>query len=297
MALRASVSGLIAIAAVAVAGGTIGYRILSDDRPAVPATVGAPGSIAELQQHADAAPNDAAAWQKLGFAQFGAENYLAAVSAYEHATALSPRNAVLWSSLGEARVMASERDPMPPAALAAFRQAVALEPKDPRARYFLAVEQDLHGDHKGAIDSWLALLQETPAGAPWDSDLQRTIEQVGKINTIDVAGRIAEALANRPAGPSAGPSVMPGPTEGQLAAASSLPPGRQQAMAEAMVARLAQKQKADPSNVDGWIMLIRSYRTLHRDRQAQAALDQAIAANPAQAEKLRTAAAGLGIPH
>jgi cytochrome c-type biogenesis protein CcmH len=292
MALRMSRSGILAVAAVVLAAGTIGYRILSDERAAPPSAVAAPGPLAELQQRTQAAPNDAEAWQKLGFAQFGQENYAAAAAAYERATGLSPRNAVLWSSLGEARVMASERDPMPPAALAAFRQAIALDPKDPRARYFLAVEQDLRGDHQGAISSWLALLKETPPGAPWDADLQRTIEQVGKINRIDVERQIASATAARPASRDA---AMPEPSPAQLAAATALPPGEQQAMAEAMVARLAQKLKANPANVDGWIMLVRSYRTLHRDDKAKAALAQAIAANPDHADDLRANAAALGV--
>jgi cytochrome c-type biogenesis protein CcmH len=277
-------SGWIAGAAVVIAAGAIGYRIYSD-RPAPTAEVAA-----------SPAPDDAASWQQLGFTQFGEGNYDEAAKAYARATELSPGNAALWSSLGEARVMASRSDPMPPAALEAFRKAVALDPKDPRARYFLAVQKDLQGDHTGAIADWLALLRDTPAGAPWDNDLQRTIEQVGKINRIEVTKRLAAATAGRPkATPAPGSTAIPGPSQEQLAAASSLPPGAQQAMAEGMVARLAAKLEADPSNVDGWIMLMRSYRTLGRDGEARAALAKAVAANPAQAEELRTAAATLGV--
>ncbi|MFX7549094.1 hypothetical protein ABTJ50_22380, partial [Acinetobacter baumannii] len=75
--------------------------------------------------------------------------------------------------------------------LNAFRRAVAIDPKDPRARYFLAVARDLKGEHRGAIDDWLALLKDTPPGAPWEADLRRTIEQVGKINHIDVAQQLS----------------------------------------------------------------------------------------------------------
>ena len=289
-------SGVVAILAVAIAAGAIAYRIAADhpSSPPAPGAAAAP-AIDALEQHAQAAPGDAGAWQKLGFADFGQGRYAAAAAAYARATAIDPRNAVLWSSLGEARVMASESDPMPPAALDAFRKAIALDPKDARARYFLAVQKDLQGDHKGAIADWLALLEDTPAGAPWDSDLQRTIEQVGKINKIDVAPRLAAATANRPMAPAAGGAVMPGPTQQQLAAASSLPPDTQQAMAESMVARLAQDLKVNPANLDGWIMLMRSYRTLGRDREAKAALAEAVAANPAHAAQLRSAAASLGL--
>ncbi len=298
MTIRIGRSGIAAIVAVAIAAGAIGYRIVAADRrgaspPAAAAS--ASGSIADLQQHAKSAPDDAGAWQQLGFAQFDAGNYAEAVNAYQHAAQISPGNAVLWSSLGEARVMASEHDPMPPAALDAFKRAVALDPKDPRARYFLAVEKDLKGDHQGAIADWLALLKDTPAGAPWDNDLQRTIEQIGKINKIEVAKQIAAATANRPAAQPAGGMAIPGPTQDQLAAASSLPPSQQQAMAEGMVAQLAEKMKSDPTNVDGWVMLMRSYSQLGREADAKAALASAVAANPSHADELRSAAASLGL--
>ena len=298
MAIRIGRSGIAAIAAGALAVGAIGYRIVSSGKSAEPAAEPLPApadSLAQLQQRAQATPDDAGAWQRLGFAQFDQGNYAEAVSAYEHATQISPGNAVLWSSLGEARVMASQHDPMPAAALDAFKKAVALDPKDPRGRYFLAVEKDLKGDHQGAITDWLALLGDTPAGAPWDNDLQRTIEQVGKINKIDVAKRIAAATADRPAAQPPTDLALPGPTQDQLAAASSIPPSQQQAMAEGMVAQLAQQMKSDPSNIDGWVMLMRSYHQLGRESDAKAALASALAANPSHADELRSAAQGLGL--
>src|SRR3546814_18677238 len=92
---------------------------------------------------------------------------------------------------GEARVMASDSEPMPAAASEAFDKAIALDAKDPRARYFLAVRKDIGGDHQGAIADWFALLSDTTRGAPWEADLRRTIEQVGANNKIEAAGRAA----------------------------------------------------------------------------------------------------------
>jgi cytochrome c-type biogenesis protein CcmH len=293
--IRIGRSGIAAIAAVALAAGVIGYRIMPSGGDEVPAIVPRGGSIAELEQRAASSPNDPGAWQELGFAHFGEGNFSEAVLAYARATEISPKSAVLWSSLGEARVMASTGDPMPAAALDAFRKSIELDPSDPRARYFLAVQKDLEGDHAGAIGDWLALLKDTPPSAPWESDLQRTIEQVGKINKIDVDERIAAAMTGRAMPAAPGDAAVPGPTQEQLAAASSIPPSAQQDMAEGMVERLAQRLKDDPSNVDGWIMLMRSYRTLGREADARAALRSAMAANPARADELRAAAASLGV--
>jgi cytochrome c-type biogenesis protein CcmH len=288
--------GVAAVVAVALAAGAIGWRLLGDAAPAAPAAAaGAADPLAALERRAAAEPDNAGAWQELGFAYFELGRFADAVAAYEKATRADPDSAVLWSSLGEARAMASERDPLPADARAAFRKAAALDPKDPRARYFLAVEKDLAGDHAGAIADWLALLAETPAGAPWEADLQRTIEQVGAINKIAVDERIAAALELQPeaAGPVAGSSA--GPTQQQIAAAAALRPAEQQAMAEEMVARLAARLESEPGDVEGWVMLMRSYKTLGRDADAEGALRSAVAANPGSRAKLEGAAATLGV--
>jgi cytochrome c-type biogenesis protein CcmH len=286
--------GIAAIAAVALAAAAIGYRLLGT-AGAEPVAAPATDPLTALEQRAAAEPGNAGAWQELGFAYFELGRFGDAAAAYERATQADPGSAVLWSSLGEARVMASERDPMPPAAREAFRKAAALDPKDPRARYFLAVEKDLAGDYRGALDDWLALLAETPPGAPWETDLQRTIEQVGKINGVAVDERIAAALDLRPAAPAPAMAAIPGPTQEQIAAASAMRPAEQQAMAEDMVARLAARLEREPSDVDGWIMLMRSYRTLGRDAEARSALRTALAANPDGRAQLEAAAETLGV--
>jgi cytochrome c-type biogenesis protein CcmH len=88
---------------------------------------------------------------------------------------------------------------------------------------------------------------------------------------------------------------IPGPSQEQLAAASSLRPAEQQEMAEGMVARLAARLESEPTNVEGWIMLMRSYQTLGRTEQAKDALSTALAANPGQRNRLQEAARSLGI--
>ncbi len=285
----------IALAAVALAAGTISWRLAYDPSAREEVAPGTADPLAALEADAKANPRDAAGWQRLGFAYFDAGRFSDAAEVYAKATDAAPGNAVLWSSLGEALVMASADSPMPPRALAAFRKASALDPKDPRTRYFLAVNRDLGGDHAGAINDWLTLLGETPAGAPWEADLKRTIEQVGKINKIDVADRIAATAGKRPAATHPAFGAIPGPSQDQIAAAGSIPPGEQRAMAEGMVANLESKLAADPANVDGWIMLMRSRKTLGQDAAAAKALASAVAANPTRKTELEQAASQLGV--
>jgi len=254
-----------------------------------------PATLATIEARTRAAPNDAEAWRALGQARFDGALYAEAAAAYEHGTKLAPERADLWSGLGEATVMASRTDPMPAAALAAFRKAAAIDPKDPRSRYFLAVARDLSGEHDGAIADWLKLLADTPPGAPWEQDLRRTIEQVGKINHIDVASRLA-AIKPPATHPVDTGAPMPGPSAEDLRAAAALTPSQQNAMAEGMVGRLEAKLQADPSNVDGWVMLMRSRMMLNDPAKAGAALKAAVKANPAAAARLRAEASSLGVP-
>ncbi|OYY91995.1 MAG: hypothetical protein B7Y45_00435 [Sphingomonas sp. 28-66-16] len=259
-----------------------------------------PASIEARRARTRAAPGDSRAWQALGEAEFAQGAFGDAAAAFDRATRLSPDRAVLWSALGEALVMANPRDPMPAPALVAFRKALSIDPKDPRSRYFAAVARDLKGDHRGAIDDWFALLDDTPADAPWDNDLRRTIMQVARINKIDIAARMAAArpaTPHPPLAPGFAPgAAIPGPDADQMRAAGALPPSQQAAMIAAMVDRLETKLRADPANVDGWVMLMRSRMTMGDRAQASAALKAAIAANPAARARLEAAAASLQVP-
>ena len=292
----------ILIAAFVLLLAAVGYALWRDSdapAPASPAAAAAPGDeLTALEERTRREPQSAEAWTMLGAARFDMGDFAGAATAYEKAVALAPESAAIWSALGEARVMASARDPMPPAAREAFDKAIALDAKDPRARYFMAVKKDLAGDHKGAIDDWFALLADTPQGAPWEADLRRTIEQVGAIHKIDVASRLAQTQA-RPLTPAEMPvaaRAIPGPSRAEMEAASQLPKGQQDAMIAGMVDGLEAKLKANPGDVDRWIMLMRSRMTLGETAKAAQALKDAIAANPGAAARLKAQAGMLGVP-
>lgn len=295
--------GTLLIAAFLLLAAAIGYAVWRDSAPGAAAPSSAAGAVpsdqlAALEARTKSEPGSADAWTALGAARFDLGDFAGAAAAYEKAIGLAPDSAGLWSALGEARVMASEHDPMPPAALEAFGKAIALDAKDPRARYFLAVKKDVGGDHKGALDDWFALLADTPQGAPWEADLRRTIEQVGAIHKIDVAARLANTQPRQLTASElpVAARAIPGPSRADMEAASQLPQGQQDAMIEGMVAGLESKLKANPVDVDRWIMLMRSRMTLGENAKAAQALKDGIAANPAAAGRLKAQAQLLGVP-
>lgn len=289
--------GTVAVVLALIAlGFAIGFK-LRQDKATTPAaaTVGRAGPgdpLASFEAKARANPGDAAAQAALAEAYYDSGRFDDAVKAYGSAIERDPGKALYWSARGEARIMASVHDPMPSAAAADFEKAVALDVKDPRARYFLAVRRDLRGDHKGAIGDWLALLADTPPGAPWESDLRRTISQVAKINKIDLGNRLP---ATATVAPPMAAQAIPGPNQADLANARNIAPSEQRQMAEGMVSRLEGKLKANPANVEGWVMLMRSRMTLEQPDKAAQALKDAIAANPGDAGMLKEQAAVLGV--
>ncbi|HEY5723859.1 MAG TPA: tetratricopeptide repeat protein [Allosphingosinicella sp.] len=232
-------------------------------------------------------------WRVVGWAYLENGRPEEAAAAYRRAAEIEPANAENWSSLGE--VLQSASRTVVPEAKSAFEKALKLDPGDPRARYFLAVQKDLGGDHKGAIEAWTALLKDTPQGAPWEADLRRTIERTAAENRIDLAGRVPPPGTTG----SVATAGIPGPSPEQLAAASSIPPGQQDEMVQAMVQRLADRLKANPRDEDGWIRLMRSRMVLKEEAKAKEALRSGLAAFPgdsAAQARLRSAAAELGVP-
>ena len=230
-------------------------------------------------------------WRVVGWAYAESGDSAAAAEASRKAARLEPENAENWSSLGEALQTASTT--VVPEAAQALAKAIALDPSDPRARYFLAVQSDLSGDHQGAVRQWLALLKDTPSDAPWRADLQRTIERTAARHRIPIPGGIPPAAAP------AATAAIPGPSPEQLAAASSIPPGEQDAMVKGMVDRLAARLAKDGRDADGWMRLMRSHMVLGDTKRASAALRSALGAfagDPATQARLRSAAAELGVP-
>ena len=270
------------VGALVILAGTILFASLRDTAPApIPIDVTVEPTIEQLQDAVKASPENGEAWSRLGKALFDRGDFAQAIPTLERATVLLPGKAGLFSLLGEARFKLARGTTMPPAAVEAFKKALAIDPGEPASRYYMAVAKDLTGDHEGAIADWLALLADTPPGSPWEADLRQTIEQVGKINSIETATRLAKVKQPTPAGaPPTAVATLPGPTSEQVREAGRLSPSQQMDMGRGMVASLENKLKADPSNVPGWIMLMRSRMTLGEPDKAKAALAQAIAANP-----------------
>ncbi|WP_417593664.1 tetratricopeptide repeat protein [Parasphingorhabdus sp.] len=310
-----NISRIALIIAAVLALGAVGvqiYRSMNGDSGAKAVASGidseqAPSVdevIAGLEKKLQENPDDAESWRMLGWSYFETGKFAESATAMKRATTLDPDNPEYWSMLGEALVMASDGQQVPPDAAEAFRNALKHDAKDPRARYFLAVQKDIAGDHKGAIEDWFALLEDTPADAPYAADIRRVIGQVAENEGIDVAARLAKAAPAAPTGgittdgPAVATAAIPGPSREEMKEAAALPPGQQEAMIANMVDGLDKRLQSNPKDANGWIMLIRSRMQLGQTVQAKQALQRGLDAfknDGAEAKRIREAAAALGV--
>jgi cytochrome c-type biogenesis protein CcmH len=253
--IKLSFGTIALILAALIAAAAIGIAVMRSRTDAPSASPVAtpvddvPATIAKLEARLKQDPKSAEGWQMLGWSYFETGRYADAAKAYCRAAALEPTNATCWSALGEALVLSGPGG-VTAGAEQAFRTALAVNPKDHRARYFIGVKKDLTGDHKGAVKDWIALLKDTPPGAPWEQPVRELLDKVAAANRIDIAGRVPPPSAPLVSNDVA-TAAIPGPTREQMQAATALPPGQQDAMVRGMVDRLAAKLKADPKNADG----------------------------------------------
>ncbi len=278
--------GLAAVVALAATGlyAAMGRPDLESGlaKPGAPADVAQ--MIRQLEQKMAENPGDPEGWRMLGWSYHQTGRFADAAVAYGRAAALDPGNAEYLSAQGESLVQAADGT-VTPAALGAFTAALAADPADPRARYFIGVQKDQQGQHAEAMDDWIALLNDAPPDAPWAAEVRAFVERIASERNIDISGRL--------------PAAAPGPTPDQMAAAQQMPADDRQAMIRGMVEGLDARLHDDPNDPDGWVRLMRARMVLgETDKAAQAYRDarKAFAGNPDQLASFKQAAQQLGVP-
>jgi cytochrome c-type biogenesis protein CcmH len=248
--------------------------------------------IAQLEQQLQAQPANAEGWRMLGWSYMQVGRDADAAKAYGRAVALDPHNGEYLSAQGEATLRAAGGD-VTGEAQALFQRALAVDPQDPRARYFLAMAKDQRGDHAGAMADWIALIKSAPPDAPWVSDVRGFVEKIAVERGVDLKGQLPPAAA----APASGPE--PGPTADQVAAAQQMSDADRQQMIEGMVSRLEGELKANPKDRAGWERLMRARMVMGQPQLATAALRdgvKALAGASSEQAGLKQAAKGLGVP-
>jgi len=246
------------------------------------------GLTERLQRRLAQEPDDLRGWELLARSRAELGQWAEAAEAYRQAVARGGvERAGLQSALGEA-VTAAADGVVTPEARAAFDTALALDPSEPRARYYRALALQQAGRQREALDAWLELAADTPADAGWRPLLRQQI----------TAG--AEALGlplgalRIPEGPAA--PAVPGPSAEDLAAAEDLSPQEREAYVRSMVEGLATRLEEQPDDLDGWLRLVQARLVLGEPEAALAALRRAeplVETLPQDDRRRRAVAEGL----
>ncbi len=249
--------------------------------------------IARLAKTLESRPDDLRGWSLYANSLATTGRYKEAVAAFQRVVMLAPRDAGLRARYAETIIFAAGGKVVPVAKIA-LSEALALDPKEPRARYYAGLAEYQSGKTEEALRQWLALEAETPPDAEWRRTLGARISEFARkagISTERLATMVAEAqqATGRPAAaaePKPSGAAPGNPTAEQMQAAQQMSTGDRQAMIRGMVEGLAEKMKSDPDNLAGWLRLARSYGVLGERAKARDAFERASALKPDDAEIL-----------
>lgn len=239
--------------------------------------------VAQVEEHLEHNPRDGRGWEILAPVYLRLGRFDDAVKARRNALADNGETADRQAGLGEALVAAAQGI-VTAEASKAFARAVALDPHQPKARFYLGLAAEQDGRQADAAKAWRSLIAEAPADAPWLGFVRTALRRIDP-----TAPEAAEPKTD---------GVQPGPSSAQIAAAGQMTPANRQAMIRGMVDRLAARLKGDGADVDGWLRLMRAYMVLgERDKARSAAADarRALAADPDKLRQVDEAAKGLGV--
>ena len=153
------------------------------------------GMVDKLAKRMEGEPNNLKGWSMLARSYMMLQRYDEAAAAYAHAAALNAKDVDLPASEGEALVYAGGGI-VTPKARDSFEAALALDPKEPRARFYLGLASMQAGAPKSALAAWEALAAEGPKDAPWLPELNRQIAKLRE--ALEAAPRDALPEKSRP---------------------------------------------------------------------------------------------------
>jgi cytochrome c-type biogenesis protein CcmH len=265
--------------------------------------------IQRLQTRLQRNSRDPEGWRTLGWSYSSLERFADAANAYAKAIELRPAVASYRSERGEALVRAADGR-VTAEAKKDLDEALKLDPKDPRARFFVGLAKEQAGDKAAAFSDWNTLLADADPNEPWLSDLkQRLADLRGELGKDGITlppaapkaanGGVLESL--KAADKASSQAVEPparGPRPEDIRNAESMAPDARTAMIRGMVDGLASRLEQSPRDAEGWIKLIRSRVVLGDADQAKQSLLRALAVftddGPEQA-RITEAARQLGV--
>jgi cytochrome c-type biogenesis protein CcmH len=230
--------------------------------------------VSQVEAHLAHNPNDGTGWELIAPVYLRLGRFDDAVDARKKSLALNGETATRDADLGEAQTVAAH-GVVTAEAKAAFERAVARDPHQAKARYFLGVAAEQDGDKDAAAAIWRALLAEAPVGAPWVAFVRQSLARV-----------------------TGAPVAATGPSATDVAAADDMSASERAKMVRGMVEQLAERLHDNGTDVEGWLRLVRSYVVLgERDKAKDAAADakRSLADHPDEIKRIDDLVKALGL--
>ncbi len=227
--------------------------------------------IAQVETHLEKNPTDGRGWEVLAPVLARIGRYDEAARAWRNAITYNGESASRRADLGEA-IAAASGGVVTADAKTEFDRAIALDPNEVKARYFLGVAAQQDGRKDDAVKIWNDMLASAPADAPWRPLVQEALVRAGV--------------------------VAPKLSDDTIAAAKDMSEGDRNTMIRGMVDRLATRLKDNGNDVEGWLRLVRAYMVLGERDKAQAALAdarQAVGNDAARLQLLNDGLKSLGL--
>ena len=227
--------------------------------------------VAQVETHLEKNPTDGRGWEVLAPVLVKLGRFDDAARAWRNSITYNGDSAARRADLGEAMAAASG-GVVTAEAKTEFERAIALDPNEVKARYFVGLAAEQDGRKDDAAKIWRAMLASAPTDAPWRPLVQDALTRIGV--------------------------AAPKLSDEDVAAAKSMTDGDRNSMIRGMVDRLATRLKDNGDDVEGWLRLVRAYMVLGERDKAQAARGearQAVGSDAARLQQLNDGLKSLGL--
>lgn len=236
-------------------------------------------------------PDNIRGWLLLARTSMTLEKYDQAAMAYKKAISLGVNNPDVAVNYAEA-LSAASGAVVTDEARKIFIDAIARNPLNAKARYYIGLSHAQQGNIKEALQAWVDLRAVSTADAPWrsmiDGQIARAVKELGvDPNNLRPSPAVQNLMAQQaPIGPKPterkpeSSAPMRGPTAEDVKAASEMSAEDRAAFIRSMVQRLADRMKKNPNDRAGWLRLERAYTVLGEIEKAKEARAKADALKP-----------------
>ncbi|MBD8893476.1 c-type cytochrome biogenesis protein CcmI [Roseibium litorale] len=218
--------------------------------------------VARVERHLADNPEDGQGWEVLAPVYLRLGNAQSAAQAYFNTIRLLGPTSKRQADYGEALTMANSGI-VSADARASFEKAVELDPKNAKARFFLALALGQEGKTGAAVVAWTSLLEGADPKEPW---VPAARMQLAELKGEPVPGQAGAPVSG---------AQLPGPSAADVSAAQSMSADDRTAMIRGMVENLAGRLADGGGTVDEWLRLIRAYMVLGEKGKAEEALTTA----------------------